>query len=177
MAVCCVLHFVLIPISITSTMKSLELVLFFPTLFMVVSMAEMRFVESSSQSPLEFQSETTSQTPFEFEIETVSPDPYQLQVESTSTQNSYDLHSESTSQIPFELEFSESTSLKPLEPSSESPLDFELESELALETMEVDTTSEAYLPAYLDDPADYWNTPVLIGNTSFEFLSNDIGEH
>merc|ERR1711911_449733 len=131
--------------SMTLTMKWLEMEFFLATLLAIVAVVEMRSVIPTSQDSFEFQSETTSQNPFEFPIE-------------------------STSQYPFESQI-EPTWQNPVDSISETPFDLQLEAEQFFELQDTDGPSEAYLPAFLDDPADYWNQPVLIGNITFTFLS------
>jgi len=158
-----------IPISMTLTMKWLEMEFFLATLLAIVAVVEMRSVIPTSQDSFEFQSETTSQNPFEFPIESTSQYPFESQIEPT-WQNPFESQIESTSQMPVESQ-SETTSQNPVDSISETPFDLQLEAEQFFELQDTDGPSEAYLPAFLDDPADYWNQPVLIGNITFTFLS------
>merc|ERR1712179_838854 len=143
--------------SMTLTMKWLEMEFFLATLLAIVAVVEMRSVIPTSQDSFEFQSETTSQNPFEFPIESTSQYPFESQIEPT-WQNPFESQIETTSQIPVDS-------------ISETPFDLQLEAEQFFELQDTDGPSEAYLPAFLDDPADYWNQPVLIGNITFTFLS------
>merc|ERR1711911_567703 len=143
--------------SMTLTMKWLEMEFFLATLLAIVAVVEMRSVIPTSQDSFEFQSETTSQNPFESQIEPTWQNPFESQIESTS-------------QMPVESQ-SETTSQNPVDSISETPFDLQLEAEQFFELQDTDGPSEAYLPAFLDDPADYWNQPVLIGNITFTFLS------
>merc|ERR1711911_287286 len=143
--------------SMTLTMKWLEMEFFLATLLAIVAVVEMRSVIPTSQDSFEFQSETTSQNPFEFPIESTSQYPFESQIEPTW-------------QMPVESQ-SETTSQNPVDSISETPFDLQLEAEQFFELQDTDGPSEAYLPAFLDDPADYWNQPVLIGNITFTFLS------